>query len=141
MLVATAVCAVFGYTPNVFIIIYILIALYAFLIAFTRFTSALTTLVPYFSNLLGILMQLFFWATPVVWSVTRLAGHTTILKIIQCMPFSYLITAFRGAFMGENIIIANHGLYTIIFWVVTIVMFIWGNHIFNKNKKDFADVL
>ena len=28
MLVATAVCAVFGYTPNVFIIIYILIALY-----------------------------------------------------------------------------------------------------------------
>ena len=43
--------------------------------------------------------------------------------------------------MGENIIIANHGLYTIIFWVITIVMFIWGNHIFNKNKKDFADVL
>ena len=141
MLVATAVCAIFGYMPNVFIIIYIIIALYAFLIAFTRFTSALTTLVPDFSNLLGILMQLFFWATPVVWSVTRLAGHTKILQIIQCMPFSYLITAFRGAFMGEKIITANHGLYTIIFWVITIIMFIWGNHIFNKNKKDFADVL
>ena len=65
------------------IIIYIIIALYAFLIAFTRFTSALTTLVPDFSNLLGILMQLFFWATPVVWSVTRLAGHQKILEIID----------------------------------------------------------
>ena len=122
------------------IIIYIIIALYAFLIAFTRFTSALTTLVPDFSNLLGILMQLFFWATPVVWSVTRLAGHQKILEIIQCMPFAYLVTAFRDAFMGGNIITAHNGIYTI-FWVITILMFIWGNHIFNKNKKDFADVL
>jgi ABC-type polysaccharide/polyol phosphate export permease len=141
IIVATVVCALFGYTPNLLIIIYVIFALYAFILAFTRLTSALTTLVPDFSNLLGILMQLFFWATPVVWSVTRLAQHPTILKIIQCMPFSYLVTAFRQAFMGGNIITAGHGIYTIIFWLVTIFMFIWGNHVFKKNKKDFADVL
>jgi len=141
LLVATVVCALFGYTPNIWIILYVFIALYAFIIAFTRLTSAITTLVPDFSNLLGILMQLFFWATPVVWSVSRLAGHPEILKVIQCMPFTYLVTAFRQAFMGGNIITADNGIYTIIFWVITIFMFIWGNHVFKKNKKDFADVL
>ena len=32
-------------------------------------------------------------------------------------------------------------IYTIIFWSITIIMFVWGNYIFKKSKKDFADVL
>lgn len=141
LLIAIVVCTIFGYIPNILMIIYIIFALYAFVLAITRLTSALTTLVPDFSNLLGILMQLFFWATPVVWSVTRLVEHPIILKIIQCTPFSYLVTAFRQAFMGGNIIIESNGLYTIIFWIITILLFVWGDYVFKKNKKDFADVL
>ena len=131
----------FGYVPNILQAIYVVIAVYAFVIAFTRLTSALTTLVPDLSNLLAILMQLFFWATPVVWGVSRLENHQTILKVVQCMPFSYLVTAFRQAFMGGNIITENHGIYTIVFWIITVIMYVWGNHVFKKNKKDFADVL
>ena len=141
LVIASIICVAFGFRPNILMAIYILIASYAFIIAVTRFTSAITTLVPDFSNLLGILMQLFFWATPVVWSLTRLADHPTMLNIMQYMPFSYLVTGFRQAFMGGDIITANHGIYTIVFWVITILMFVWGNHVFNKNKKDFADVL
>ena len=43
--------------------------------------------------------------------------------------------------MEGNIVTAGYGAYTIVFWVITIVMFIWGNYIFKKSKKDFADVL
>ena len=141
IIVATVVCSMFGYVPNILQAIYVVIAVYAFVIAFTRLTSALTTLVPDLSNLLAILMQLFFWATPVVWGVSRLENHQTILKVVQCMPFSYLVTAFRQAFMGGNIITENHGIYTIVFWIITVIMYVWGNHVFKKNKKDFADVL
>ena len=141
IVIATTVCVIFKFVPNVFQMIYMIISVYIFLIAITRFTSAVATLVPDFSNLLGILMQLFFWATPVVWSLTRLADHPTMLNIMQYMPFSYLVTGFRQAFMGGDIITANHGIYTIVFWVITILMFVWGNHVFNNNKKDFADVL
>ena len=140
-IVAIVVCALFKFIPNIWLILYVIFATYAFIIAFTRLTSAITTLVPDFSNLLGILMQLFFWATPVVWSLTKLVNHPLMLKIMQFMPFTYLVTAFRQAFMGGNIITANNGIYTIVFWCVTIVMLIWGNHVFKKNKKDFADVL
>ena len=44
--------------------------------------------------------------------------------------------------MGNtNIVTANHGMFTIPFWVITILIFAWGNYIFKKSKKDFADVL
>ena len=139
--IATIVCVIFSFIPNILMVLYIIFAAYVFLIAITRFTSAISTLVPDFSNLLGIIMQLFFWFTPIVWDLSMIANHQKILSIIQCMPFTYLVTGFRNAFMGGNIVTQGHGIYTLIFWIITIVMFVWGNYIFKKSKKDFADVL
>lgn len=141
ILVAAIVCMIFGYFPNILELIYVIIAIYAFTIAFTRFTSAVTTMVPDFSNLLGIAMQLFFWFTPIIWNLSMLSSHQTILTLIKCTPFTYLVTALREVFIDGNIITSNYGIYTIVFWLITIIMFIWGNYIFNKNKKDFSDVL
>ena len=139
--IATIVCVIFGFMPNILLILYIIFSAYCFLVAITRFTSAISTLVPDFSNLLGIIMQLFFWFTPIVWDLTMVADHHTISRILQCMPFTYLITGFRNAFMGGNIVTQGYGIYTLIFWIITIIMFVWGNYIFKKSKKDFADVL
>ena len=141
IVIATVICIIYGYMPNVLLLIYAIIAVYAFTIAFTRFTSAITTVVPDFSNLLGIAMQLFFWFTPIVWNLGMLADKPILLKIMKCTPFTYLITTFRQVFIDENIVFAGNGIYTIIFWIITVIMFLWGNHVFNKNKKDFADVL
>ena len=139
--IAVILCLIYKYTPNILLLIYVLIATFCFIIALTRLTSAITTVVPDFSNLLGILMQLFFWFTPVIWNLSMLAGHPVILKIMQCTPFTYLVTAFRQVFIDENIVFADYGLYTIVFWTITIILFIWGNAVFKRTKKDFADVL
>ena len=141
VVVALVVCLIFGYAPNVLKLIYVLFAMYAFIIAFTRFTSAITTVVPDFANLLGIAMQLFFWFTPIIWNLNMLEGHQTILKVIKCTPFSYLVTSFRDVFIEGNIISENNFVFTIVFWIITIFMFVWGNSVFKRNKKDFADVL
>ncbi len=140
-LISIVVSSFFGYIPNLLVLLYSLIAAYCFIIAFTRFTSAVVTLLPDFSQLLNIVMQIFFWFTPIVWNIQMVANHPTIQKILQCIPFSYLVSSARQAFIGENIITKGHGIYTIIFWIITIILFIWGNHIFKKTKKDFADVL
>ena len=141
LVIATILCLIYGYMPNILLLIYAIFAAYCFIIVFTRFTSAITTVVPDFANLLGIAMQLFFWFTPVIWNLNMLAEHQTILKIIKCTPFTYLVTTFRNVFINENIIFADHGLYTIVFWAITTIMFIWGNSVFKRTKKDFADVL
>lgn len=139
--IAVVLCLIYKFIPNVLLLIYVIFATYCFILALTRLTSAITTVVPDFSNLLGILMQLFFWFTPVIWDLSMLAEHPIILKIMQCTPFTYLVTAFREVFIDENIVFANNGLYTIVFWVITIILFVWGNSVFKRTKKDFADVL
>lgn len=139
--ISIIVSSCFGYVPNLLILAYALFSAYCFIIAFTRFTAAIVTVVPDFSQLLNIVMQIFFWFTPIVWNVQMVAGHPTIEKILQCVPFTYLVGAARQAFIGENIITRGYGIYTAIFWTITIIIFVWGNHIFKKTKKDFADVL
>lgn len=141
IVIAVIVCGIFKFVPNVLQIIYMIVATYAFLISITRITSAIATLVPDFSNLLGIIMQIGMWLTPVVWDLSMIAQHHTISRVLKCLPFTYLVTGFRESFMGGNIITAGHGIYTIIFWAITIISFLWGNYIFKRNKKDFADVL
>lgn len=141
ILVATITCIIFGYIPNILMLVYIVFATYCFIIAFTRFTSAVTTMVPDFSNLLGIAMQLFFWFTPVVWNLNMLNNHALIQTIVKCTPFTYLVTGLRDTFLPGNIIMENNFLYTAVFWTITIVLFVWGNAVFKRTKKDFADVL
>ncbi len=138
-LLATVVSICYGYLPNVLVLIYIIFSAYCFIISFTRFTSALATLVPDFSQLLNILMQLFMWFTPIVWNLSMIEGKLCI--IFKAFPFTYLVEGFRQVFINSTIITQYNGLYTIIFWVVTTIMFLWGNYVFEKNKKDFADVL
>lgn len=140
-LIAIIVSSIFGYVPNFFILIYAIFAAYCFIIALTRFTSAIVTVLPDFSQLLNIVMQLFFWFTPIVWDMQRVAAHPMIARVLQCIPFTYLVSSARQAFIHENIITKGHGVYTIIFWAITIILFIWGNHIFKKTRKDFSDVL
>lgn len=141
IMISTIICIIYGYIPNIIILIYVLISTYCFVIALTRFTSAVTTIVPDFSNLLGILMQLFFWFTPVIWNLSMLEGYPIFAKIMRCSPFTYLITGFREVFINENIIFEGYGIYTLIFWIITIVMYVWGNSVFKRTRKDFADVL
>ncbi len=140
-IISIVICIIMGFMPKILLLIYMLICLYCFIIAFTRFTSAVSTLVPDFSQLLGIVMQLMFWFTPIVWNMDMLANHPTIQTIFKCSPFNYLVTGFRQVFINENIVTDKSGLFTIIFWIITLVIFVWGNYIFKKSKKDFADVL
>lgn len=134
-----AACA-FGFFPNLLIVAYIMICALCFIISFTRFTSALSTIVPDFGQLLNIMMQLFMWFTPIIWNLKMIKGSLVIL--FKVFPFTYLVEGFRQAFISSSTIITeHHGLYTLIFWIVTLVMFLWGNMVFKKNKKDFSDVL
>ena len=138
--IATIAAIVFGYIPNILNIIYIVFCAFCFIIALTRFTSAITTVVPDFAQLLNIVIQLCMWFTPIVWNLNMITGNLTYL--FKSIPFTYLVEGFRQAFISTSTIITEQNfLFTIIFWVITIILYVWGNSVFKKNKKDFADVL
>ena len=141
MFIAVVVSSIFGYVPNFLNVIYILFCAIVFIISLTRLTSAITTVVPDFAQLLTIVIQLCMWFTPIVWNLSMISNQTFV-KIFKCMPFTYLVEGFRQAFMENSQIITEQNyMFTIVFWVITILIFLWGNRVFRKTKKDFADVL
>lgn len=139
--ISIVACACYGYFINIFKFIYMLICAYALVIAITRFTSAVSTLVPDFGQLLNVVMQLCMWLTPIMWNLSMLNNHHLLSIVMRCMPFTYLVTGLRECFINGNIIADNNFIYTIVFWIIVSLLFAWGNHIFKKSKKDFADVL
>ena len=44
-------------------------------------------------------------------------------------------------FCTGNIITESYGIYTLVFWLVTLLIFLWGNSVFKRSKKEFSDVL
>ena len=71
-----------------------------------------------------------------------LTEHPVLINVFKCSPFTYLVEGFRQAFMTNSTVITEqNGIFTIVFWIITIIMFIWGNSVFKRTKKDFADVL
>jgi len=140
MSIAVIVSSIFGYVPNFLIVLYVLFCFYCFIVSLTRFTSAVTTLVPDFAQLLTIVIQLCMWFTPIVWNLSMLPDK--IKPLFKSLPFTYLVEGFRQAFMEDSTILSESNFrYTIIFWIITLIIYIWGNIIFKKSKKDFADVL
>ena len=66
-------------------------------------------------------MQLFFWFTPIIWNLSMLSNHQKILTILKCTPFTYLVTAIREVFIEGSIITDNNFMFTIAFWIITII--------------------
>jgi len=71
-LIAIIISSLFGYFPNALKLVYYIFSAIIFIVAFTRFTSAVTALVPDFGNLFNILMQLMFWFTPIMWNINMI---------------------------------------------------------------------
>ena len=148
--IAGFICAVYAIVigiplfPNVLFILYIIPAAFIFLAALTRLTSALATKVADVMAVINIFIQIIFWFSAILWDIKILDAKVPVLgQILRFSPFTYLVYGFRQAFTADYlpIITAKYGLYTAGFWVITALVFFYGNYVFNKNKKDFADVL
>lgn len=135
----TAICAFNGYLPNVLLLCYYIFASLFFITGITRLFSALSTMIGDFGQIVPVIMQLMFWATPTIWNVQEV--DAVIQNVVKCNPLAYLVCGMRDAFIGGNILTEYHFRYTIIFWVISIVIFIYGNKVFNKNKDEFSDML
>jgi len=69
------------------------------------------------------------------------SSYPVLENVVKCMPFAYLVTGFRETFIGGTLMTENYMIFTIVFWIITIFLFVWGNSVFKRSKKDFADVL
>lgn len=140
ILFSTIIFNFYGYTADWFYlqIIYYLAALLYLILGIGLFTSSLSVYLRDTSQIVGILIQIGFWAIPIVWGPEVLHGVAEIL--LKLNPVYYIVQGYRETFLdGKGF--WNHPMYAIYYWGISTVIFLLGFYTFRRLKMNFADVL
>lgn len=125
-----------GLSINIFWFFIILVIQYIISIGIAFIVSSLSVYFRDLLHLLGVFMQLMFYATPIVYSIKDVpAGFQWLLKL---NPMSYLIEGYRAIFYDKvppNFMSLGKAL------IMGIILCVLGYLIFKKLEKRFAEEL
>ena len=114
----------------------VLLAQYLLLIAISFIVSSISVYVRDLQHLIGVVLQLLFYATPIVYAAEAIPDNFKWMLNIN--PMTYVINAYRDIFYNQTMIDVVPLLILI---AVSIVACIIGYLIFNKLQKGFAEQL
>jgi lipopolysaccharide transport system permease protein/teichoic acid transport system permease protein len=100
--------------------------------------SALNVFIRDIGQIVGVILQIGFWATPIFWDIQIMPED--IRFMFKLNPMFYIIQGYRESFIYFSPF-WNHPFQTLYFWGVTLFLFVIGALIFQKLKPQFADAL
>lgn len=140
MIVVLGIYICMGYFPSIYMLqlIYYFICAVMFTLAITYMTSAVVLFVRDLGQFISVFMQVFMWATPIMWNINIVPpSYQWIFKI---NPAYYVITGYRDSLLYQVSIFQHMG-HAFYFWSIVITLLIGGSTIFRKLRPHFADVL
>ena len=136
MILAFVLAYGMGFTWYIVFYPLILIVQYVLLIGISLLVSSLTVYFRDLQHFIGILLQLLFYATPIVYGMDIIP--VSFQWILKLNPMSYIIDGYRSIFYYQRMPdLVGLG----IVFAISIVLCIVGYFIFNKLQKRFAEEL
>jgi len=89
-------------------------------------------------NIMGVVLQVLFWATPIFWRADLIASSK--FTFILYSPFAYIITGYRDS-LFDGLPFWERPLETTIFWITSLLILFLGVFFFERVRPHFADVL
>jgi lipopolysaccharide transport system permease protein len=133
--------SVVGFVPTIKIFWLPLLLLWMLLIALGvgMFVAALMVRYRDVSTILSFVIQLWFYATPVVYSSDVLKQYSPWLQsLAACNPMSWVVNAFRWAILNTS---TSPEPFMIVPILATLVVLTVGYWFFNNCEKSLADVI
>lgn len=130
----------YGYYPDTYTLqfVYYSFAMIVLVYSLSLFTSSIILFFRDLGQIIGIVVSVGFWATPIGWQITMLPG--VVQRIFKLNPMYYIVTGYRDAFV-DKIYFWQRPYETLYFWLFCFVVLCIGAKIFNKLKPHFSDVL
>ena len=89
-------------------------------------------------QIVGIVLQVVFWLTPIVWDFNIMPE--AVRHVLTFNPLYYIVTCYRTALIGKEL--PKVGVWmTVYYWAIALLLFIIGRTVFMRLKRHFADVL
>jgi ABC-type polysaccharide/polyol phosphate export permease len=118
--------------------LYYLFALSVLCLGLSWFLAAANVYFRDLGQILRVLLNVWFWATPIVWPLTIMpVQYRTFLKL---NPLYYIVEGYRGSLLYHTPLWHDYK-SAVYFWSLTLVLFIVGATVFRKLKPGFGDVV
>ncbi|WAA09706.1 ABC transporter permease [Fervidibacillus albus] len=133
-----------GFYINIyyFQFIYFIIATFCLVYSISLITSTLSTIIRDVHMFLNATLRMFLYLSPVLWPVSRVLDQSpTLVLVMKLNPLYYLIEGYRAAFFGIEWYFITEWEYTLYFWGLVIVLFLFGSSLHTKFRKHFIDYL
>lgn len=132
--------AFYGYTPSIYNlqVIYYAFAMICLILGISWLTSSLVIFLKDIGQLVAMLLQFGFWATPIFWSLKMIPPEYA--GLLELNPAFYIIEGYRNSFIYQTWFWQNMNL-TIYYWLFTVAVMLIGALAFKKLRPHFADVL
>ena len=118
--------------------LYYLFGLSVFSIGLGWFFSALNTVHKDIGQGLRVILNIWFWLTPIVWAKGMIPEKYQ--GLIQLNPMYYIIEGYKYSFI-HHVPFWNDLYLTGYFWTVCLVALLGGSYLFDKLRWDFPEVL
>lgn len=134
------ICCVYKYYPDIYQlqVIYYLFAMIVLVYSISVFTSAVILFFRDLGQIIGIIINVGFWATPIGWNITILPVF--LQRIMKLNPMFYIVNGYRDAFV-QKVFFFERPYDTIYFWLFCTIMLLVGIKVFNKLRPHFSDVI
>jgi lipopolysaccharide transport system permease protein/teichoic acid transport system permease protein len=118
--------------------VYYLLASAVFLLGLAWIAAPLSLFVKDVGNIVGVVLQIGFWVSPIFWSLdTFPRGYRFLLEL---NPVSYLIEGYRKSFLYAQPFWGDVDGF-LYFWSVTLVLLVIGVFTYKKLRPHFGDVI
>jgi lipopolysaccharide transport system permease protein/teichoic acid transport system permease protein len=121
-----------------FQVFYYTFALIVFILGLSWLTSSLNVFVRDVSQVINIVLQFGFWATPIFWNIRMIPKKYHFF--IKLNPIYYVVQGYRESLIYHSPFWIHWEL-SLYFWSVTISVVLLGIMTFKKLRPHFADVL
>lgn len=121
-------------------IFYFSFAMFVLCAGLAYLNSAIVVFFKDWSQVIGIILQVGIWMTPVMWRMEAIDLPSWVVKVLKLNPMFYIVQGYRDALINKIWFWENARL-TIYFWGVVVVMLLLGTYVFQKLRSHFADVL
>ncbi len=125
-----------GLTVNILFYPLVLLVQFVLLLGISLFVSSITVYFRDLQHFIGVLLQLFFYATPIVYAVDVIPENFR--WILNLNPMTYIIEGYRDIFWGQT---TPNIMTLLIVLGIGILLCITGYFVFNKLQKKFAEEL
>jgi len=138
--IVLAILLAFGFFPGFFAfqLLYYAFASFAFLLSLSYITSAVAMLSRDFQKLLQSVIRFLFFLTPIIWPPDNIPA--AIDPFLKLNPLYYLVQGYRDTLL-YRVPLTGHPLYAAYFWVLILVLFLFGITVHMRFRRNFVDML